>query len=106
MNFNKETMENIIDLIRKIVQEELQKQQKSNSEHLETYRNVKVVAVTNETDGTTVVATSSANVQDMATKETIYDVSNESGKILKEGDIVRLYETNGDFCNRYIGLKC
>ena len=107
MNFDNDTMDCIIQLIRKIVQEELNKRQKINNECLETYRHVKVIETQNEKnkDGE-IVSTTSATVQDMTTKEMVYKVVNESGKILKDGDIVRLYETNGNLCNQYIGLKC
>lgn len=107
MNFDNDTMDCIIQLVRKIVQEELNKQQKTNNEHLETYRHVKVIDTKNETNSSgEIISTISVAVQDMATKETLYKVPNESGKILEKGDIVRLYETNGSFCNQYIGLKC
>lgn len=71
---------------------------------LETYRNVEVVSVvaSGDKDNTEVTA---ATVRDMATGETINDVPNESGKAIQAGDIVRLYETRGNYHNQYIGLS-
>lgn len=72
----------------------------------ELYCHTEDIAKDEKNDEGEVVSTILATVQDMTTKETIYDVANESGKILNKDDIVRLYETNGNFCNQYIGLKC
>lgn len=71
--------------------------------NLEDFRNVKVIGVTSEGQGADTVITH-ATVEDMVTGETIKNVPNESGKLLEKGDIVRLYETRGNYHNQYIGL--
>ena len=71
---------------------------------LEIFRNVKVTSVISTGSGAD-TEVSCATVQDMATGEIIKDVPNESGKIIEVGDIVRLYETRGNYHNQYIGLN-
>lgn len=107
MNFDNKSLDCIIEIIRRVVREELQRERSNISSVTEQYRHVKVISVFNKTDSEgRVTATTSATVQDMSTNEIIQKVPNKSGEILIKNDIVRIYETNGDFNNIYIGLNC
>lgn len=107
MQYSENTLDQFISLIRQVVREELQREKSNFYDSVETCRHVKVLEVNSElvNEETGETKTVSATVQDMATKEIIEDVSNKSGEILSEGDIVRLYETNGNYHNRYIGMN-
>lgn len=107
MKFDSASLDNVIEIIRRVVREELQKELRNINTATEQYRHVKVISPFNEidTEGKT-TSTPFATVQDMVTNEIIQKVPNKSGEILLQGDIVRIYETNGGFHNKYIGLNC
>lgn len=98
--FSEDTLDVFNEHIRKIVRDEMQKI--LSKRNIEEYKNVKVLSREVASDSNTVI---SATVIDMATGETIKNVPNESGKFLEDGDIVRLYETGGNYHSRYIGLN-
>lgn len=107
MKFDSTSLDYIIDIIRRVVREELQKERRNINAVTEQYRHMKVISLFNETDSEgKITATLFATVQDMVTNEIIQKVPNKSGEILMQNDIVRIYETDGDFNNKYIGLNC
>lgn len=107
MKFDDKSLDYIIDIIRRVVREELQRERHNISAVTEQIKHVKVISVfdVKDADGNT-TATEAATVQDMITDEIIQKVPNKSGEILVSGDIVRIYETDGDFNKIYIGLNC
>lgn len=108
MNIDGEVLDQFNDFIIQIIDERIQKALNKLKNSTETYRHVKVIDIQNETASTETqkVNVISATVQDMTTKEIIENVPNKSGDVLTVGDIVRLYETNGNYHSQYIGLKC
>lgn len=107
MKFDDKSLDDIINIIRRVVREEVQKELSNIRAVTEKYRHVKVISPFKENDaeGNT-ISTPFATVQDMVTNEIIQKVPNKSGEILVQNDIVRIYETDGDFNSRYIGLNC
>lgn len=100
MDINNETADRLVSLIRKIVREEIARAQRNSGTDVETFRHCIVTSNNEVEDGGT------ANIQDLATGETLTSVPNKSGETLAKGDTVRIYETNGSYNNCYIGLKC
>lgn len=104
------TADAFVALIRKIVREEIVNAQRNSGIDVETFRHCKVVDVNNKTANdngkTVIVETTSADIQDLGTGERHNAVPNKSGEILEAGDTVRVYETQGSYNKRYIGLKC
>lgn len=107
MQFDNSSLDYIIEVIRRVVREELQKERNNINATTEQYRHVKVISVFEDrTPEGIIVTTPYATVQDMTTNEIIQKVPNKSGEILELGDIVRIYETEGIFHSVYIGLNC
>lgn len=100
MNFNlsEETLNVIQNYIINIVRDEVRKI--LASKNIEEFDNFKIINVQKSEDGESVI---SATVQDMITGQATENIPNESGKNLDVGDIVRVYGTNSDNHNRYIG---
>lgn len=98
--------EEILDAFNSYIVEIVQTEVKKAIDELrlELYRNVKVEDVVTSGTGEDMVVTH-ATVKDMATGEVIRNVPNESGKTLQKGGMVRLYETGGNYHNKYIGLS-
>lgn len=102
MDINNETADGLVSLIRKIVREEIANAQRNSGKDVETFRHCLVKSVSKDGEGNVV----SADIKDLSTDEIIKSVPNKSGEVLDDGDTVRIYETNGNYNNRYIGLKC
>lgn len=100
-----ETVDSLIGLIRKIVREEVHTALKDANTDVETYRHCVVTDVQIVSSGN-VQSVVSADVTVLGTGETMSSVPNKSGEELSVGDTVRIYETSGNYNNRYIGLKC
>ena len=100
-----ETADSLIGLIRKIVREEVQTALKNTNADVETYRHCVITDIQTISNGDIRLVVS-ADVTVLGTGETMLSVPNKSGEDLSVGDTVRIYETSGNYNNRYIGLKC
>lgn len=96
---DKDVADKMIELIRNIVREEISKYMNQSNQSLERFKHCIVV-----NDGG-ILKDDKGTVKDLGTGEIIKDVLNKSGDDIDNGSTVRVYETTGNYNNKYIGLN-